>query len=68
MYADEIDIVNIINSIRQLKAAFKVLLTQNQLKILEFANYKSLDKEYDKSKSMAESIFETDAKDRFDKL
>ena len=45
-YTDEIDIINIINSIRQIKASLKVLLTQNQMKIIEFVNYRSLTHKY----------------------
>ena len=45
-YTDEIDIINIINSIRQIKASLKVLLTQNQMKIIEFVNYRSLTYKY----------------------
>ena len=53
---------------RQLKAVFKVLLTQNQLKILEFANYRSLSRKYNISKSILDSVIESDNKDRFSKL
>ena len=45
-YTNEIDIINIINSIRQIKTALKVLLTQNQMKIIEFVNYRSLTYKY----------------------
>ena len=68
IYTDEIDIVNIINSIRQLKVAFKVLLTKNQLKIIEFANYRSLNCKHKISKSVAESIIQADSKNRFEKF
>ena len=68
MYTDEIDIVNIINSIRQLRVALKVLLTENQLKILEFANYRNLDSKYDNKNSIVNSVLETDSKGRYNKL
>ena len=67
-YTDEIDIVNIIDAVRQLKTAFKVLLTQNQLKIIEFVNYKSLKSRYKISNPVLENIIQTETKDRYDKL
>ena len=59
-YENEIDIVNILNSVRQLKAAFQVLLTQNQLKIIEFANYRNLTHKCETSKSIVNRVIDAD--------
>ena len=64
-YIDEIDIVKIINSMRQLQIAMKVLLTHNQLKINEFANYRNLDDRYDFKQSIVNSVIQTDPKNRY---
>ena len=68
IYTNEIDVVNIINYMRQLKVLLRVLLTQNQLKIIEFANYRSLSQKYSDNTSFVESIIETDSKHKFEKL
>ena len=65
---DEIDLVNIINSIRQLKIALKAVLTENQLKIIEFANYRCASENHFKKKSLIETIIEADANMRFEIL
>ena len=62
LYKDEIDIVNIINSMRQMKLGLKALLTKNQLKIIELANYKSLHKNLETNQSIVEDIIQTDPK------
>ena len=68
MYTDEIDLVNIINTVRQLKVAFKVLLTKNQLKIIQLANYRSLSCKINSKESIVQSVIEASEKDRLDKL
>ena len=68
IYTHEIDIVNIINSMRQLKVLLRVILTQNQLKIIEFANYRSLSQNLSADESIAESVISTDPKYKFDRL
>ena len=45
-----------------------MLLTENQQKIIEFANYRNLDSKYDNKHSIVDSIFEASSKDRFNKL
>ena len=67
-YTDEIDLVNILNSVRQLKVALKVLFTQNQMKIIEFANYRSYTRKCGSNKSIFDNVIETDKNDRFNKL
>ena len=68
IYTHEIDIVNIINSMRQLKVLLRVILSQNQLKIIEFANYRSLSQNLSADESIAESVIKTDSKYKFDRL
>ena len=68
MYTDEIDLVNIINTVRQLKVAFKILLSKNQLKIIQLANYRSLSCKINSKESIVQSVIEASKKDRLDKL
>ena len=68
VFIEETNIVNIINSIRQLKVFMKLMLTQNQLKIIEFANYKDPHQQYDINKPIIESVLATSPKYRFDKM
>ena len=67
-YIEETNIVNIINSIRQLKVLMKLILTQNQLKIIEFANYKNPHQRCDNNTSIVESIMATNPMHRFDEM
>ena len=68
LYTDETNIVNIINSIRQLKVVMNMILTQNQLKIIEFANYKNIDLNCGEDKSIAQYIMNMNPKNRFGRL
>ena len=53
---------------RQLKVLLRVILSQNQLKIIEFANYRSLSQNLSADESIAESVISTDSKYKFDRL
>ena len=68
VYIEETNIVNIINSIRQLKVFMKLILTENQLKIIEFANYKNPNQKHDENKSIVDSIMATSPLHRFDEM
>ena len=67
-YIEETNIVNIINSIRQLKVFMKLMLTQNELKIIEFANYKNPHQRCDNNTSIVESIMAANPMHRFDEM
>ena len=43
LYTNEVDITSIVNSIRQLRIAMGIILTENQRKILKFSRYRNLD-------------------------
>ena len=53
---------------RQLKVLLKVILTQNQLKIIEFTNYRSISQNMSANESIVESVISTDSKCKFDRL
>ena len=68
VYTNEIDLVKIINLMRQLKVAMKVLLTENQRKIIELASFRSLNQSSGFRKTILESLIKTDTKDRYNIL